>query len=506
GRLPAEEVLALLDPVADAIDYAHRAGVIHRDIKPANIMVQPDGQPKLMDFGVARLETSIVTAPGHFFGSPSYMAPEQITRSEATALSDLFSFAVVAYEALTGQRPFVGDTITAIIYQVVNGAAPRPLDLAPDLPPTFDDVFQRALAKKPEHRFTSARSLMGALKGEAFELPVPEPLPDLDLAAALGLDGLDDVAVEPRGAAETLDITAEGRARARRGRWSPLRSALAATAALLAAGLFAVARVPPPPPAGTSGLAVESEPSGAAVWLDDAPAGRAPVVLSQLPPGPHRLRVVRDGYAPAELQLHVSEGMGVVPLRFALSGMTTPVEVKTEPGVTVVVDGQVVGRTPLAAVHVSPGVHEMRLERRGFLSQRHALLARAGEPLTITARLEPAPAQVAAAEPVPPPAAERVISPSPPAPLPVDPPRLVASLPAGYPDAARRLRLEGSVLVEAMVEVDGRVGDVHILESAGSLLDDAVVAAVRRFTFTPARRGGASVRAPWRFRQTFRSR
>jgi eukaryotic-like serine/threonine-protein kinase len=71
GHLTVEHALELLEPVADAIDYAHRAGVIHRDIKPANIMVQTDGHPKLMDFGVARLETSIVTEPGHFFGSPS---------------------------------------------------------------------------------------------------------------------------------------------------------------------------------------------------------------------------------------------------------------------------------------------------------------------------------------------------------------------------------------------------------------------------------------------------
>ena len=78
GRLAPEEVLRLLAPVADAVDHAHRAGIVHRDIKPANIMVQPDGQPKLMDFGVAKIEASVMTTAGQILGSPSYMSPEQI--------------------------------------------------------------------------------------------------------------------------------------------------------------------------------------------------------------------------------------------------------------------------------------------------------------------------------------------------------------------------------------------------------------------------------------------
>jgi TonB family protein len=503
--------VALLEPVADAIDYAHRAGVIHRDIKPANIMVQPDGQPKLMDFGVARLETSIVTAPGHFFGSPSYMAPEQITRSEATARSDLFSLAVVAYEALTGQRPFLGDSVTAIIYQVVNGAHEAPTTLVPELPAAFDDVFQRALAKRPEQRFGSALALVRALQGEASD-PVPdEALPGLDLAGMLGLDGAPaPLAAAPRpaaGAVETLEIGAVSEAvpRTRGSLWM----ALGLMAALMLAGLLAVVRVSPPATVAVaaSGLAVESDPSGAEVWLDDARAGQAPVVLSQLAPGPHRVRVMREGFAPAEVMLQVADGMGLVPLRFALSGVTSPVDVQTDPGVIVRIDGQEIGRAPLPPVHVSPGVHELRLERRGFVSQRHALLARAGEPLTISARLLPAPAEVADAEPPPPTLAAL------PAPVvvaataaPVAPPRPLRSDAARYPDAARRLQLEGSVLVEATVEHDGRVSDVRVLESAGSMLDDAVVATVRRWEFEPGRQEGRPVRSFWRYRQTFRPR
>jgi serine/threonine-protein kinase len=508
GRVPLAEALSLLEPIADAIDYAHRAGVVHRDIKPANIMVQPDGQPKLMDFGVARLETSIATAPGHFFGSPSYMAPEQITSSQATARSDLFSFAVVVYEALTGQRPFQGESITAIIYQVVNADAPAPTSLGLDLPGRHDAVFRRALAKKADERFSSALAFMGALKGGAFDAPPDHPRPDVDLVTALGLDtpGAEELHL-PRGGDETLDIASVPPPRARRR--SSLWAAVGATGTLALAGLLAVVRVPPPVAADLrAGLAIESEPSGAAVWLDGAPAGQAPVVLSPLALGPHRVRVVREGYAPAEVQLHATEGMGLVPLRFALSGVTAPVAVRTQDGVTVIIDGHEVGRTPLAAVHVSPGVHELRLERGGFATQRHALLARPGEPLTIEARLLPAPAEVAEASP---PAATAVAEAVPdPVPVPtagpIEPPRPLKTEPARYPEAARRLQLEGSVLLDITVEEDGRVGYVHVLESAGVILDQAVAAAARGWLFEPARQDGRPVRAQWHFRQTFRPR
>jgi len=124
--LPLGDALRILSPIAEAIDYAHRFGIIHRDIKPANIMILGNGRPKLMDFGVARRSTSVATGSGRSFGSPSYMAPEQIADDKGTQLmpgADLFSFGVVAYEALTGLRPFHGDSIAATVYQVVHEPA-----------------------------------------------------------------------------------------------------------------------------------------------------------------------------------------------------------------------------------------------------------------------------------------------------------------------------------------------------------------------------------------------
>ena len=94
GQIPADEAVRILTPLADALDYAHRSGIVHRDIKPGNVFVLADGRPKLMDFGVAHLESSSMTAQGHFFGSPSYMAPEQVSGGQVAAAADLFSLGV----------------------------------------------------------------------------------------------------------------------------------------------------------------------------------------------------------------------------------------------------------------------------------------------------------------------------------------------------------------------------------------------------------------------------
>jgi serine/threonine-protein kinase len=127
-----------------------------------------------MDFGVARLSTSVVTGSGQCFGSPSYMAPEQIATDKPMQLTcgaDLFSFGVVAYEALTGRRPFLGDSVAAIVYRIVHEPAPPPRSLNEHLPVHHDEVFRRALAKCPDQRFPNALSFVTALSGEGMTLP-----------------------------------------------------------------------------------------------------------------------------------------------------------------------------------------------------------------------------------------------------------------------------------------------------------------------------------------------
>ncbi len=347
--LPPSEALRILTPVAEAIDYAHHAGVIHRDVKPANIMIQPDGRAKLMDFGVARLPTSAITDSGQSFGSPSYMAPELIASDDVTPRADLFSFGVVAYETLTGRRPFQGDSITAIIYRIVHEPAPPPRAYNDDLPPHHDEVFRRALAKEPTNRFPTAQSFVAALAGE--ELTLPEELLE-PLGAAPPRD--------PSGELTTHllkrrpDGTIEDDEPAPR-RWLPWVVAAAALLALSAevvalrrgGPMPAAIRRPPPAP---EGLRIETRPPGASVWMDGRAAGEAPLTVKDLRPGMHQLRLTLEGHAPAELTFDVPEGTNALPLSFTMPPLMAPAEIRSDPeAATVTVDNRVDPARPRAA-------------------------------------------------------------------------------------------------------------------------------------------------------------
>jgi len=173
GRLELEPAVALGDQLASALGVAHAAGVVHRDIKPANILVrETDRAAKVADFGVARLATSTLTRTGETIGSPAYMSPEQVTSAPMDGRSDLFSLAVILYEALTGARPFAGDDLAAVVYAVVHETHRPPSRLVPELPPGLDAFFDRALAKDPDGRFDDGEAFRRGLQ-EALSCSVP---------------------------------------------------------------------------------------------------------------------------------------------------------------------------------------------------------------------------------------------------------------------------------------------------------------------------------------------
>ncbi|MEE9235337.1 MAG: serine/threonine-protein kinase, partial [Candidatus Acidoferrales bacterium] len=157
--VPVGQALAWVKQVAEALDYAHARGIIHRDIKPANIIVTEEGRAKITDFGIAKLAMTQATQAGTILGTPAYMSPEQLNGKTLDGRSDLFSLGVILYRLLTSQKPFTGDSVTAVSYQVVYKEPPRVTQLNPELSPDFDYVVGRALAKDSGQRYPRGNQL-----------------------------------------------------------------------------------------------------------------------------------------------------------------------------------------------------------------------------------------------------------------------------------------------------------------------------------------------------------
>lgn len=161
--LTTEEVIQYSRQICKGLDYAHSHGIVHRDVKPANIMITANGTVKIMDFGIAKSGGSM-TSTGQVLGTPNYMAPEQVKGRQLDGRSDLFSFGVILYEMLTGEKPFVGQNVTTIIYKIVNEHPIAPRDLDVTVHPGLSAIVMKALAKIPEERYQSGADLVRDLE------------------------------------------------------------------------------------------------------------------------------------------------------------------------------------------------------------------------------------------------------------------------------------------------------------------------------------------------------
>ncbi len=255
--LALERKLDIAIEVLTGLQFAHQRGVIHRDVKPSNVRVMPDGRVKIMDFGIARLQKADTTGSGAIVGTPTYMAPEQITNGAITPATDVFSVGCMLYELLCYQRPFEAESVHGVLYQVLT-TEPRPLrTVAPSIPAALERVVAKAMNKVPHERYESAGQMMSTLQ---------------QIRAALS--GADEEATQPLG------------------RWTPLprpmlklithasmRARVAVLAALAAVVLLLVyasgqtaedpspAVVNPPPPAPTGLSAPPAAPTGVPISM-----------------------------------------------------------------------------------------------------------------------------------------------------------------------------------------------------------------------------------------------
>jgi serine/threonine-protein kinase len=189
-------IVSILIQVSEGLDFAHHRGIVHRDIKPSNIRILEDGTVKIMDFGIAKsLEGgSKLTQTGIALGTAGYLAPEQIQGGAVDPRTDIFAVGVVAYELVTGSRPFQGSTLSNVLYKILNEQPDPPSAKALGCPPTLDAVIRTCLAKDPDDRYQSARQLLDALR----QVPVE------------ALDGSDPLAEQTTGVLRQMVAQMEG--------------------------------------------------------------------------------------------------------------------------------------------------------------------------------------------------------------------------------------------------------------------------------------------------------
>jgi serine/threonine-protein kinase len=211
GRLPSELVCLIGLEIAEALGYAHRAGILHRDIKPENVMMRPDGAVKLMDFGIARfLDESHVTMTGALVGSPAFMSPEQATEANVDQRSDLFSLGTLLFYLVTGSLPFSGSNPSVILKNVIEGNRPNTLELAPGCSAMLADVIERCMSPRPDDRFSRAEDVADGLRAALAEVGEEAEVPRQHIGTWLtdadgwerALDGRLRVALLERGRAQ----------------------------------------------------------------------------------------------------------------------------------------------------------------------------------------------------------------------------------------------------------------------------------------------------------------
>jgi serine/threonine-protein kinase len=445
-EMSVREVVSLVERVADAVDYAHRSGIVHRDVKPANVMLLEGGGVKVMDFGVARLDTSTLTAAGTVVGSVRYMAPEQMLGEKVDGRADVFSLAAVAYELLTAQPPFPGKTITEVVSRVVRGGH-VPLSAAePRLPAALDAVFAKAFAARVGDRYPRATEFAKELA--AVSLPAAE------------------LRIRHRAVAQTpteVDATAD----------ETLETLAAATDNAAEAAALAASPLPQPGAADATIVMGSSPVAPAATGAADKTIlmTASPVVPPSEPP-PHA-----EPPRPLTAQTII---MDITPPH--REGVLL---VDAEPaGTEVWVDGVKVGEAPLPDLEVKFGSHRLKLRAAGREEMTLDFSVGPDKPLrALSVALPPVRPGDGSVRP----GQHVAFGPE------VAPPRRVAGRPPAYPEEARKKGLEGAPVVEIWIGERGDVIEVALVESAGRLLDAALLEAVSGWRFSPARVRGVPV-------------
>ncbi len=276
NNLSFEDIIDIGVQVAESLDYAHKKGIIHRDIKPPNIIFTSDGQVKLTDFGIARIEdtsATMQTKAGEILGTPIYMAPEQVMGHAVDGRSDLYSLGIILYQITVGKRPFEGNNLTSIFRAITQDLPVAPVEINYAISPELSHLIMKSLAKTPDERFQNGKEMAGALRACLKKGDEDVPLqPEKEKSKHVGLVAL-----------------------------------IASVLLCIAVGLYFFPESDMEEEVVVlSGLQLESLPTGAQVFLDDSLKGKTPLDLD-LPVGKYEVRLNLNNYYKWEAQIQLKK-------------------------------------------------------------------------------------------------------------------------------------------------------------------------------------------------------
>lgn len=390
--LPA--TLAVLLQVCAGLEYAHSRGVVHRDIKPANVRVLEDGTVKIMDFGIAKSlqSESRLTQTGVALGTAGYLSPEQLSGKPIDHRSDIFALGVMAYEMVTGVRPFAGPNLSNIIYQILNQDPVPPRQRNKACPERLEKAILKCLAKDPAKRFASVRDFARELKLVFQELPTTGPRAETttaivrwELARLAGQSPLEITSATQLSAAPLEHYPTEPVRPARQKfPWAYLAGG--ALLVLLGGGYLLLkgghgertvasavptptvqpasprpTATPPPLPQTVTVELVVTPP--AEVEVDGQPLGRVATTTVSLTPGPHRFRFRIAGFLDQtrEVEVKADEPRLVFDLpRFGILNVVPDIDVPIR-GAEVFLDGKLLGGLPVSGRKVAVGQHSVEV-------------------------------------------------------------------------------------------------------------------------------------------------